>query len=106
MAAEAFFLFLDEKKQKIKSATMLLFAQGLCPRSGKTSGCNLFARLSLTRACASAKIYYAPCHHTARQFYLLLSEAARLTNSLPISNSATIKRAQRPVRVRGREYGL
>jgi hypothetical protein len=44
-----------------------------------------------------------PAH--SRQFYLLLSEAARLTDGASLRDIAIRKEAQRPAKVRGRESG-
>jgi len=58
---------------------MLLFAQAPRPRSIKTTGCNIFAQLSLAQAHPSAKIYYAPLPPLSPAVLTALSEAARLT---------------------------
>jgi len=73
-----FFSLMKRNKNQVSHDAS--FAQGLYPRSGKTTGCNLFVPF-VAQAPASAKIYHAPCRRTGQQFYLLLSEAARLTNS-------------------------
>jgi hypothetical protein len=59
-AAEALFFFLDKKEPKNQvSKEASLPHRPLPCKSGKTSGCNLFALLSLSQARASAKSYYA-----------------------------------------------
>jgi hypothetical protein len=60
MAAEGLVLFPWMKKnQKIKSAKRLLFARAFALQIRKTTGCNIFAPLSLTQPYASAKSCYA-----------------------------------------------
>jgi len=48
-------------------------------KSGKTSGCNLFALLSLTQGLRFSKNLLCPCLRTAHQFYLISPEADLLT---------------------------
>jgi hypothetical protein len=81
----AFFLFLDKKKQKSSQQKMLHCRTGPLPcKSGKTSGCNLFALLSLAHALRFSKNLLCPSLHTGLQFYLLSPEADLLTNSVSI----------------------
>ena len=72
--------FLIKKKQKIKSATMLLFAHGLFARSVKTAGCNLFAHV-VAQVLRFSKNLLCPSLCAAHQFYLISSEAYLLTIS-------------------------
>jgi hypothetical protein len=59
MAAEAFFLFLDKKKQKSSQQRGFFAARGLCPANQVKPRAVIFLRLLSHRSCASAKTYYA-----------------------------------------------
>jgi hypothetical protein len=80
MAAEAFFLFLDKKKQKSSQQEMLLCRTGPLPcKSGKTSGCKILPAVAPTRPALQQKITIPLPLHTVRQFYLISPEADLLT---------------------------
>jgi len=80
------------KRNKNQVSHDASFAHGLFARSGKTAGCNLFAPVS-ARGHRFSKNLLCPSRRTVRQFYLLLSEAARLTHSVSKQNHATKKKA-------------
>jgi hypothetical protein len=61
MAAEAFFLFLDKKKQKSSQQRGFFAAHGLCPANQVKPRAVIFLpRFRSHKANASAKSYYAP----------------------------------------------
>jgi len=88
--------FQTYENQKIKSAEMLLCRTGPLPyKSGKTTGCNIFA-LVVTQGLRFSKNLLCPCQHTAHWFYLISPEAYLLTFAL-LGKCACLKhpRAQR-----------
>jgi hypothetical protein len=79
VAAEAFFLFLDKKKQKSSQQKMLLCRTGLCPANQAKTRAVKFCPAVARTALRFSKKLLCPCLRTAHQFYLISPEADLLT---------------------------
>jgi hypothetical protein len=91
MTAEAFFLFLDKKKQK-SSQPRCFFTHKAFAHDQVKPRAVIFLPPWSHGGLRFSKKSLCPSLRTAHQFYLLLSEAARLTNSVSKNNTATIKK--------------
>ena len=92
MAAEAFFLFLDKKKQKSSQQRGFFAARGLCPANKVKPRAVIFLRLLSRVGLRFSKKLLCPCLRTVRQFYLISSEAYLLTGGAPLINCSNKKK--------------
>jgi hypothetical protein len=110
MAAEAFFLFLDKKKQKSSQQRGFFAAHGLCPANQVKPRAVIFLPPSLHKAQRFSKKLLCPACAQPSSVLPDFTRSFLLTFVLhwskPNFASVTKKEAQRPARVRGRESGL
>jgi hypothetical protein len=105
LAAEAFFLFLDEKKQKSSQQRGLFTARGLCPANQVKPRAVIFLPcLSHGPTLQQKFTMPLPAHHppVLPDFARSFSADEWRSNEKYCNN----KKKRWPVRVRGREHGL